>query len=171
MRNAKFILLAAIAIVVFASASFAQTEKQIAAIRAEVQAINKGAAKYTKKTKNLYDLSTEGAEVTYYTSGKDLKKIVAKIYGESGNKTNEYFYQGEDLIFVFEKLNHYDNPIGAATSPKVVRVEETRAYFEGGKCIRLLNGKKTIKADTVEFDEQIYEIVETADTIKGGFDW
>ncbi|MEJ7848782.1 MAG: hypothetical protein WKF92_11910 [Pyrinomonadaceae bacterium] len=103
MRNAKFILLAGIVIVVFTSALFAQTEKQIAAIRAEVQAINKGAAKYTKKTKNLYDLSTEGAEVTFYTSGKGLKKIVAKIYGESGNNTNEYFYQGKDLIFVLKR--------------------------------------------------------------------
>lgn len=170
MRNAKFIVLVVTAIVVLTSAAFTQTEKQIAAIRTEVQAINKGAAKYTKKTKNLYDLSTEGAEVTYYTSGKGLKKVIAKIYGESGNKTNEYFYQGEDLIFVFEKLNHYDKPIGVTNSPKVVRVEETRAYFEGGKCIRLLNGKKTIRADTIEFDEQIYQIVEVADLIKAAFD-
>ncbi len=169
MRSAKFILLVVTAIVGFNSVIFSQTEKQIATIRTEVQAINKASAQYTKKTKILYDLSTEGAEVTYYTSGKGLKKIVAKIYGESGNKTNEYFYQGEDLIFVLEKLNHYDKPIGAAKSPKVVRVEETRAYFEGGKCIRLLNRKKTIKANTSEFDEQIYQIVETADQIKAAF--
>ena len=85
MRSTKFMLLACAAVLVFSMAGSAQTEKQIAAIRSEIRQINKGSAKYAKKTKNLDNLSTEGAEVTYYTSGKGLKKIVAKIYGESGN--------------------------------------------------------------------------------------
>ena len=163
-------LLACAAVLVFSMAGSAQTEKQIAAIRSEIRQINKGSAKYAKKTKNLDNLSTEGAEVTYYTSGKGLKKIVAKIYGESGNSVAEYFYVGEDLIFVFEKSNYYDEPLQGSRTPKVARTEETRAYFEGGKCIRLLNGKKIVKPDTIEFDEEIYAIVETADQIKAAYD-
>ena len=170
MRKAKTILSIIAAIMIFESAAFAQIEKQIAVIRAEVQQINKSSAKYTKMTKNLNNLSAEGAEVTYYSSGKGLKKIVAKIYGETGNTINEYFYQGEDLIFVFQKANRYDKPIDGGRAPKTVKVEELRAYLEGGKCIRLLKGKKTIKPSTIEFDEEIYAIVETADQIKAAYD-
>lgn len=170
MKNIKDIVLIFAFAAILASASFAQSEKQVAMIRADVQQINGASSKYGKKTKNVDDISTEGAAVTYYTSGKGIKKITAKIYGETGNTTNEYFYRGEELIFAFQKANYFDKPIDGGRAPKVIKVEEIRAYFEGGKCIRLLSGKKIVKPGTIEFDEQVYAIGETAAHLKFAYD-
>ncbi len=122
-----------------------QTEKEIVKIRAEVAAINKGVSKYAKTTKNVEDVSLEGTEATYYRSAKILKKMTAKIYGETYNQTGEFYYQNGELIFAFVKRNQYDTQIGLDTSPKVVSSEERRFYFVRGELIRLLVGKKELK--------------------------
>ena len=156
----KKIFLSAVLLVFFGNAIFAQNnEKQITAIRAEVAATNKAAAKYSKKTKNVDNISLEGAQATYYVSGKGLKKIVAKMYGESYNATGEFYYQGEDLIFAFVKFNKYEMPIGSGgKSPKIVSTEEQRLYFAGGDLIRLLLGKKELKPGDERYAELKDEI-------------
>jgi hypothetical protein len=165
----KKIILLTVLTLAFGSSILAQTGKQISAIRAEVAAINKSAAKYTKKTKNVDDISLEGTEATYYVSGKGLKKIVARIYGEGFNETDEFYYQGEELIFVFVRLNKYDQPINAKRTPKVVRTEEQRFYFAGGDLIRLLVGKKELKPDDERYDELKSETVGTSDQLKKSY--
>jgi hypothetical protein len=146
------------------------TEKQIAVIRAEVAAINKSAAKYTKKTKNVDDISLEGTEATYYVSGRGLKKIVARIYGESYNATGEYYFTGEELIFAFVKFNKYDRPLGSGgRSPKVARTEEQRFYFSGGNLIRLLIGKKELKPDDERYTGLKDEATATSDKLKESY--
>ena len=141
----------------------AQAEKEIAAIRADVNLINKNAAKYDKKTKNFEDLSLEGSAVTYFISGRGLKKIAAKIYGESYRSTVELYYSGEDLIFAFQRLERYSNGLGS----KIGRVEETRLYRSGGKTIRILSGKTRLKPGEIEFTEAEYQLYELSDDLKG----
>jgi hypothetical protein len=165
----KKIFLLATLIIVLGSSIFAQTEKQITAIRAEVAAINKAAAKYTKKTKNVDDISLEGTEATYYVSGKGLKKIVARMYSEGSNSTGEFYYQGEELIFAFVKYNKYDQPLNAKRTPKVVKTEEQRFYFAGGDLIRLLIGKKELKPTDERYDELKNETVGTSDQLKKSY--
>jgi hypothetical protein len=148
---------------------FAQSvEKQITAIRAEVTAINKNAKSYKKTTKDVEGVSLEGTEATYFVSGKGLKKITAKIYGESFRATAEYYFQGEDLIFVFEKMSKYNGTIGM-DNLKVVKVEESRMYFAGAKMIRYLLGKKQIKAGSTEFNEAEYSTGEIAFMLKSAY--
>lgn len=155
---------------IFGFSTFAQTvEKQVAAIRAEVSAINKAGAKYTKKTMSVEGISLEGTAATFYVSGKGLKKIVAQIYGETYRATLELYYQGEDLIFAYQKMSRYRESIGTGKTPVIVRTEETRSYFTGGKMIRFLDGKKQVKADSVEFDEQAYSTMEISDTFRREF--
>ncbi len=84
--------------------SFAQTEKRIAAIRAEVAAIEKGAANYTRKTNNVEDISLEGTEAIYFTEKTSLKKITSKMYGETFNATGEFYYRDGQLIFAFSSI-------------------------------------------------------------------
>jgi hypothetical protein len=165
----KKIFLLTLLTLILGSAAFAQTEREITAIRIEVAAINKSAAKYTKKTKMVDDISLEGTEATYYASGKGLKKIVARIYSEGANETDEFYYQGEELIFVFVKFNKYDQPINAKRTPKVARTEEQRFYFAGGNLIRLLVGKKELKPDDERYEELKKETVETADQLKKSY--
>lgn len=143
-RMERKIVLISVLLGVFAVSAFGQAEKQIEGIRAEVAAINKAAKGYKKKNKDVMGLSTEGAAVTYFTSGKQLKKITAKIYGETYNATAELYYKSGEVIFVYWRMNKYDTQIGVTPPPKVIRVEEERYYFAGGELIRLLAGKKEI---------------------------
>jgi hypothetical protein len=166
--KAKLLILI-IAAFIATQTTFAQSvEKQVAAIRAEVTAINKAAKGYKKKVKDVEGVSLEGTEATYFTSGKGLRKIVAKIYGETSRAIAEYYYQGEDLIFVYEIMHKYNGSIGMANL-KVVKTEESRMYFSGGKMIRYLLGKKQIKAGTTEFNEDEYATGEISDILKAAY--
>lgn len=162
----KFVTLLAFALTLAAGTALAQTEKRIAAIRAEVAAIDKAAGGYDKKTKNIDGVSTEGTEATYYLSGKGLKKIVARVYGETFRATVEFYYNGEDLLFAYQKVSRYNGSIGANSPPKTARIEETRLYRSGGKTIRILSGKKVLKPSGIEFTEKEYEMIEFSDQLK-----
>jgi hypothetical protein len=149
---------------------FAQDQKEILSIRNEVNTINKNLKKYTKKTKDVDDISLEGTEATYYSSGRGLLKISAKMFGESYNAIGEFYYQGEELIFAYLRFNRYDTQIGLKKAPKVVKVEEKRLYFAGGDLIKLLIGKKQIKSTNKIFNESKDEIVEISGKLKAAFD-
>lgn len=167
ITNSICFLLSAIFLTLTAADSAqAQTEKEIVKIRAEVAAINNGAAKYAKSTKSVEDVSLEGTEATYYHSGKNLKKITAKMYGETYNATSEFYYWNGELIFAFVKRNRYDTQIGMDTPPKVVSSEEQRFYFAGGELIRLLVGKKELKSDDERYSELKDEIISISGKLK-----
>lgn len=144
----------------------AQTEKLIAAIRADVNLINKSAPKYDKKTKFVEGISLEGAEATYFTSGRGLKKVTAKMYGETFRATAELYYSGEDLIFAYQRMEQYNTHIAMKPPPKVVKIVETRVYYAGAKAIRVIQGKKLIPKTEVAFDEAVLEMTELSDTLK-----
>ena len=115
-------LLIVILTLTFAGAIFSQTEKEILPIRNEVNSINKNLAGYTKKSKNINNVSSEGAEATYYISRKGVEKISAKVYGETFSANVELYYSGEELIFAFERFDRYDTQIGVNPSPKNGRI-------------------------------------------------
>lgn len=149
---------------------FAQSiEKDIAWIRAEVTAINKRAKGYTKTVKDVEGISLEGTEAAYFSSGKGLRKVTAKSYGETFNATTELYYSGEELIFVYRKFNRYDTQIGMTPPPKVVSVKESRFYFSGGKLIKFLDGKKSVKKTTKFWDDSENEIRDLSDKLKEAF--
>ncbi|MGB2752999.1 MAG: hypothetical protein WBC19_13155 [Pyrinomonadaceae bacterium] len=138
----------------------AQTDKDITEIRSQVAAINKGVAKYKKVTKDVDDVSLEGAEATYYRSGEDLKKITTRMYGETYKATGEFYYRDGELIFGFIKHSQYDTQIGLSKPVKVIRVEERRYYFAGGVLIKLMVGKKTLKSDSEKYSQLKDEIID-----------
>ncbi|NOT48927.1 MAG: hypothetical protein HOP17_14405 [Acidobacteria bacterium] len=146
----KLFLLVAMFVIAAASIA-AQENKQIASIRAEVSSINKSAAKYQKKTRDVEGVSLEGTEATYFTSGKGLKKIVAKMYGETFRATAELYYSGEEMIFAYQRMERYDTQIAANPPPKVVKVIETRVYYAGANAIRVIEGKKQLASQGAEF--------------------
>lgn len=163
-----------VVLVLFASVNSASaqtyeafTSKRISEIRAEVNAINKNAAKYTKKTRDIEGISLEGTEATYYFSGKNLQKITAKMYGETYNATCELYYKNGELLFAFVKRSEYDTQVGADTPPKVVRTEEQRFYFRSGdELIRMLVGAKELKRGDEKYSELKDEIINIASKLK-----
>lgn len=108
-------------------------EKQIKAIRSETKLINKSETSYKKTVKDIEGVSLEGTVATYFKSGKESRKIVAKSYGETFNSVTEFYFHREELIFVYRKFNRYDTQIGMNPPPKVVTIKETRFYFSGKK--------------------------------------
>lgn len=166
--SGKICLLLAALFLTLSGANFAQaqSEKEIVKIRAEVAAINKGASKFTKTTKDVEGISLEGTQATYYLSGKNLRKISAEIYGETYRATGEFYYAGGELVFAYLKHNQYDTQIGMSKPPKVVRTEEQRFYFAGGELIRLLIGKKELKAGDEKYTQLKEEINSMSSKLK-----
>jgi hypothetical protein len=155
-----------IAIIFGSQTAFAQTAKQVTAIRKDVESINKNAKSYTKTTKDVEGISLEGTEANYFADGKVLKKITAKSYGETYNFVTELYYSGEQLIFVYRKFNSYDTQIGMNPPPKVVSVKESRFYFAGGKLIKFINGKKDVKNTTKFWVDSESETIQMANKLK-----
>jgi hypothetical protein len=149
---------------------FAQSRDDVSAIRNQVSTINRNLRKYTKKTKDVEDISVEGAQATYYTSGRGLLKVSVKMYGETYNAIGDFYYQGEELIFAYVKLNRYDTQIGLKKAPKVVKVEEKRLYFTDGNLVKLLIGQRQIKASDEKFNESKSEITDISGKLKAAFD-
>jgi hypothetical protein len=142
-------------------------EKRVSEIRVEVAEINKGAAKYKKTTKDVEDISLEGAEATYFHSGKNLKKITVKMYGETYQTTGEFYYKSEELIFAYLNRSQYDTQIGMNKAPKIVSTEEQRFYFAAsGDLIRLLLGQKEIKSGDADYNRLEKEIINISNRLK-----
>lgn len=149
-----------------AAVTFAQTDKQIASIRAEVSLINKNAPKYQKRTRSVEGVSLEGSEAVFFTSGRGLKKITAKIYGETFRATAELYYSGEEMIFAYQRVEKYDTHIAMNPPPKVAKVLETRVYYAGAKAIKVIVGKQNIGASDIKFAEAEMELGELSDQLK-----
>ncbi|MGB7209372.1 MAG: hypothetical protein WBD27_11975 [Pyrinomonadaceae bacterium] len=153
-----------------AVSAFAQIEKQIKATRSEVNLINKSAAKYDKRTKLVEGISLEGTEATYFTSGRGLKKITAKMYGETFRATAELFYSGEELIFAYQRLQRYDTQIGMKPPPKIRKIIETRVYYSGAKAIRVIEDKKQHAAADSEFSAAESAMNDLSEKLKAAID-
>lgn len=137
----------------------AQVNVSVQKIRKEVTLINKNAEKYNKVSRDI-PLSLEGGKATYFVSGRGLKKITAKVYGETFRSTFELFYSGEELIFAFRRAEVYDTHVAAKPPPKIASIVETRSYFENGKAIRVIQGGKIIPKSDIRFEEEEYAITE-----------
>lgn len=149
---------------IFTSAVSAQSAAEIAAIRAEVAAINKNIKSYTKTVKDVDGISTEGAEATYFLSGKGLKKITAKVYGETFQASVEIYYSGELPVFAYQVEKRYNKPITIKGS-KVASVTEKRFYYSGEQLIRLMIGKSIVK-DGDDYEQSVEGMKDLADKLK-----
>ncbi len=134
---AVVILLATAAGLCSAVTPNSQTASVIASIRQRYATINRNQAKYKRVKKDLLGFSTEGGELVVYLDDRAIVKMVANFYGESGRAVEEYYYRGDQLIFVFRKESRYDNPL----SGRVVSTQQQRFYFNNGQLIRWLDEK------------------------------
>ncbi len=140
------IFCAFLALFVFSGFAFCQTDKNVSAIRAEVESINKNAAKFRQTTGELNDVSTEGGKITVFRDNAQIKKIVAEIYGEMGRSILELYYKNEKLIFAFEREYRYERPFG-----KVLKIIPTRFYFTDERLVKMLVARREIFAEDAEY--------------------
>jgi len=142
-----------------------QNADPVKAVRGAVTKINSKIGKYHKEIRSVDGISTEGAEATYYHSGKILKKITATIYGETFRANGEFYFDGETPIFYFVRISRYRMPIGTTGPVKIASREERRLYFADGSLIKLMLGKKEISKTDSKFSEIADEVTAVVDGI------
>ena len=147
----------------------AQTVSLISEIRAEVGKIDADLPRYAKRVKTALGVSLEGAEATYYHDGKNLKRVSAKLHGETYNAVLALYYRGDVFFFAYQKLHRYDTQIGMQPPPKVVNSEEKRLYFSADGLAALKIGQTDVKQHDVRWREAEEEIVEVADRLKAAY--
>jgi hypothetical protein len=104
----------------------------IARIRAEFAAIEREAPTYRQTKHDVHDFSLEGGELTGFYRGRGLRKLHARLFGETWRGTEEYYFAGGRLIFIHVVHERYDEPM----SGRVQWTVEHRFYFDGGRLIR-----------------------------------
>jgi hypothetical protein len=108
----------------------------IARIRAEFAAIEREVPAYRQTKHDVHDFSLEGGELTGFYRGRELRKLHARLFGESWRGTEEYYFAGGRLIFIHVVHERYDEPM----SGRVQRRIEHRFYFDGGRLVRRIRG-------------------------------
>lgn len=127
-------------------------DQAILVIRKDVQKIN---SKKLKKEHYTYESAgcVEEGVVDYYFDEKALVKIVESGSIGDGSWVDEYYYQSGKVIFCFQTI------VGGPAIGKVTKTEY-RFYVKDGSIVKVLEGTKTIKADS-----KASESLETANKI------
>lgn len=123
-------------------------------IRIKYESIRSSIKYYDSVSVDVWDESTEGGELTGFYKKKDLKLIRVAYFGETGMKEIEYYFDNDQLFFVFEKYYRYNRPIywdkehmeesndSVTFDPAKTIATENRYYFHKGKLIRWLDDDK-----------------------------
>ena len=169
MTKAKLLIIGTIFLLTSAFAASAQSAAPINAINGKVAAINKGVKKFKRVKKDVTDISTEGAEATFYHDRRVLKKIAAKIYGETYNAVASLYYDNGDPLYYEFRENRYDTQIGLDKPVKVVKVTIEKYYFTAGKLVRIAVGNKIIKKSDPKYTELNDSMTELAKGIRAAY--
>lgn len=149
--TSKIVYAAVAGLFLLGSLALGQKESQIASIRAEVGLINKSGPKFRRTTRTVEGISLEGTEAVYLTSNEQVRKVNARMFGETFRASAELFYKDGKLIFAFQRLEGYDTHIAADPPPKVNKVIETRVYYSDGRAIRVMEGKNQLPPSGSDF--------------------
>ena len=161
----KTFIAVCVAMCVLATATAGQqSKKKLDAILAEVESIEKSLPTYQQTLKELEGVSRR-ADAEYFASKTGVRKIVARVIGDTGRSDNEYFYRNDKLIYAFHRWTKYDGPISKG-AVKAVKVVDTVAFFEAGECLALVIDGKSIGPGTQEWKEEIYSIETTSSAFR-----
>jgi hypothetical protein len=104
----------------------------IARIRAQFAEIQRDAPRYRQTTHDVHEFSLEGGELAGFYRGRELRKLAARLYGETWRGTEDYYFADGRLIFIHTVHQRYDGLL----SGRVQWTIEHRFYFDGGRLIR-----------------------------------
>jgi len=130
-------------------------EKKIKSIESEYKQVNNDLGKFTKTTKELTGFSTEGGELNAFSSGNEIRKLTAILYGETGKRLEEYYYKNGKLIYAYSKLSHYDKPFG-----EIIKTEENKFYVSNNKLIQWIDyDNEKVNPESPEYEQTQREIL------------
>jgi hypothetical protein len=88
--------------------------------------------------------------VLLYYKGKEIKKIAATYFGETGKALQAYYFLNNKLIFCYCVDYHYNMPISEKGGGKIRSTTEERFYLDNGK-IFLIKKKPSVSDYFNEF--------------------
>lgn len=138
--------------IIFISLGAASKQEVIEGIRREKEATDK--LKMRIKAEDVHDESTEGGEAKYYYDGNTLKKIVARLYFETGDLYTEYYIKNNKVYFIYEKWTERQH-WAISEKQEILKVEESRYYLDNnGKLVRYADEKGKIHESRAVLNEK-----------------
>lgn len=110
---------------------------------------------YEKKVVDLTEVSSEGGTLEEYYYESKLRKKVYTLYASMGKSVLEYFYDENQLFFVFRKDLNYDRP-AYVEGYSIKETVENQYYFHNERLIGWLDKNKKevlINSDTFRNEE------------------
>ena len=133
--------------------SFAQTkDEQIKLIRKKFEVINKDTTLRKVVLENeefLEDMTDGGGKLAGFYKGKEIKKIYEWIGLSNGISIKEFYFDKEQLIFVYEKFDSYvvDDKTNEIDHSRTKTIFEGRYYFNNKKLFnKSTKGDKSLAA-------------------------
>lgn len=149
-RTAKHIFLFFLATAILI-VSFAQTrDEQIKMIRKKFETINKDTTLKKVELENeefLSNMTDGGGKLTGFYKNKEIKKIYEWIGLSNGISIKEFYFDKEQLIFVYEKFDSFvfDDKKNEFDLTKTKTIFEGRYYFNNKKLFsRSAKGDKSL---------------------------
>jgi len=132
-------------------------------IKLDFKKINDNQKRYKNKSYDVFGLSAEGGEATSYYEGVELKKIHCILFGEMGKVETDYYFNNNQLFFVYKKSYLYDKTMYIKNF-KIKKTEENRYYINDKSIIRWVIGNKPnqnlkiLKSEYSTIDLELKEI-------------
>jgi hypothetical protein len=138
---------------------------RISHIRTEAAAIDRQLRRYRQSERVLDGFSAEGGRMVAYLDGRAPRKVAATLFGETWRGTEEFFYEGDRLIFAFIVTEVYGTP---QIGPVLARIEH-RLYLENDTLIRRVRSQKPSRtAEDLTFrDPTLADVLTHARTYLG----
>lgn len=130
----------------------------IARIRAEFAAIERQAPAYRQTTHDVWDFSLEGGELAGFYLGNELRKLHARLFGETWRGTESYYFAGGQLIFIHVVHERYDEILSGRVQYRM----EHRFYFDRGRLIRRVRTQHPATGDPSMFDPELPALLRNA---------
>ncbi len=124
------------------------TDETIKDIRTKYKYIRDNLHTYDTTMADVRNESTEGGLLTGYYNNNNLKLMEVWLLGETGKRKIEYYFDNEQLFFVFDTYYQYNRPIywdekrakenndsETFDADKTV-IKEDRYYFDNRRLIR-----------------------------------
>lgn len=128
-------------------------------IQKEIHAIDSNTS-FESINVDVFGLSTEGGEVLALIDGGVMRKAIVTFYGETGKRTDEYYFENDRLIYLFRQNFEYDKPIYIEGST-IAAKKEARFFFHEGQLIRWINpSNELVDPHSEEADEVVNSIYE-----------
>lgn len=128
----------------------ASIEEKIKAIRQRYAEVERELKQCRQVKRDVFGESAEGGELIGYFKDASLRKIRATFYGETGKALDEFYFSGDQLIFVLRTESRYTKPLSGVVKSKT----EERFYFAEGKLIQWLGSDKKPMALGPEAEER-----------------